>query len=73
MTSALDAYLDAGGESYVESPEFERRRQDLAARCKQGPVSFAEMATILGLPLAVVCEIHNNHRLTVEASKAVKH
>lgn len=73
MTSALTAYLADGGADYIASPEYEARRLALADKMSKGKVSFAEAATTLGLPLAVVIDLFNSWQVEKAAAKSVKH
>ncbi len=73
MTSALTAYLAAGGDSYIASPAYEERRVALAEKMAAGPVSFADMAATLGLPLAVVVDLFNSWRVEKAATKSTVH
>lgn len=73
MAAATKAYLADGGADYIASPDYERRRLALADKMAAGPVSFAEMATTLGLPLAVVVDLFNSWQAEKTAAKSVKH
>lgn len=61
-------YLD-----YIASADYERRHRRLADKMARGPVSFADMASTLGLPVAVVCELFNAWRAERTAANSVKH
>lgn len=74
MTNAIRAYLATPeGADYITSDDYEQRRQRLAEKMAAGPVSFAEMAETLGLPLAVVVDLVNAWQAEREASHATKH
>ncbi len=73
MTSALAAYLANGGADYIASPDYEERRLVLAEKMAAGPVSFADMAETLHLPLAVVIDLFNSWRVEKAATKSTVH
>jgi hypothetical protein len=73
LTDTIKHYLADGGADYVKSPHYEKCRIELADKLAAGPVSFAEMARTLGMPLPVIVEIYNTWRTERAAANSVKH
>lgn len=73
MTTALRAYLAEVGESYIASPDYERRRLALGEKMAAGPVSLQEMADTLGLPIPVVCDLWMAWKAETEAKTETRH
>ncbi len=73
MTNAIRAYLAEVGESYIASPDYERRRLALGEKMATGAVSLQEMSDTLGLPIPVVCDLWAAWKAETEAKREPRH